>query len=270
MNVNRSGYYKWLNRDKNQYQLDREDITIMASEIHKEHPSYGYHRIAAVIRNRTGWIISDNLVHKCCKHEGIKSKAKHYKYRKTGDTHDIYENIIDGDWSTNQPLEKITTDMTVIYHKGKKYEWTYVLDVYNDAIIASSISPTSGDPSSYYECRDQVLEIIKNEGVNIPVKFHSDQGTVYTSKAFNQALLDYNIERSMSRTGTPTDNAVIESMNGWIKEEIRCDFKINEWDGIEEFIEHFIHYYNYERPHSKLKYKSPAQFTIEQGFRVFF
>lgn len=46
MGVNRSGYYKWLKRGKNQYELNREEITNMINDIHKKHPSYKYHVIA--------------------------------------------------------------------------------------------------------------------------------------------------------------------------------------------------------------------------------
>lgn len=35
-----------------------------------------------------------------------------------------------------RPLEKIISDMTVIAHRGIRYEWTYFLDVYNNSIIA--------------------------------------------------------------------------------------------------------------------------------------
>ncbi|MDD3122482.1 MAG: hypothetical protein PHC62_03080 [Candidatus Izemoplasmatales bacterium] len=45
---------------------------------------------------------------------------------------------------------------------------------------------------------------------------HSDQGNIYSSKKFEQVHKDYPIARSMSRVATPTDNAVIESLNGWI------------------------------------------------------
>ena len=40
----------------------------------------------------------------------------------------------------------------------------------------------------------------------------------------------------MSRVLTPTDNPVIESMNGWIKAQIKCDYNINEYDSIYDFI----------------------------------
>ena len=270
MRIHRSGYYKWLHRGKNQYELNRMDITKLAKDIHKKHPSYGYHGIAKEIRDTTGWMISDNLVHKCCKAAKIKSRMKHYRYKKTGEEHDLYANQIYSNWKTTHPLEKIVSDMTVIKHRGIAYEWTYFLDVYNNSIIAWSVSNKQGDLKPYYSCRDKLLEIIKKEELQTPLYFHTDQGSVYSSKAFNEALLDYNIIRSMSRAGTPTDNPIIESLNGWIKAQIRCDYRINDWDSLEDFLKYYVHYFNYDRPSFKLHYKSPAQFTIEQGFQLSF
>ena len=66
---------------------------------------------------------------------------------------------------------------------------------------------------------------------NYPVKeliLHSDQGAVYASKSYNELLPMYNITRSMSRAGTPTDNAAMESINGWIKAEIFILWMVSE------------------------------------------
>jgi transposase InsO family protein len=270
MSVNRSGYYKWLNRDLNQYERNRNDLAVLIKEEHARHPSYGYHALAKTIRDKTGWIFSDNLCHKVCRHEGIRSKCRHYRYRKSKEEHIVYKNLMHNDWNTSGPLQKIVSDMTVIRHRGKYYEWTFFLDVYSNAIIASGISSRWGDPRPYFSCRDQLLSLLKKEGISGPVYFHTDQGTVFSSASFNQALLNHNIIRSMSRSGTPTDNPIIESMNGWIKAQIWADYRINDYDSIEEFIEQYIHYYNYERPMYKHNYKSPAEFTLSQGYKLTF
>lgn len=55
---------------------------------------------------------------------------------------------------------------------------------------------------------------------------HSDQGSVYASKSFNDILTMYKITHSMSRAGTPTDNAATESINGWIKAEMFTDLHV--------------------------------------------
>lgn len=69
----------------------------------------------------------------------------------------------------------------------------------------------------------------------------------------------------MSRAGTPTDNPIIESLNGWIKEEMKTDFNLRDAEGIPSFIENYVHYFNYERLSYKLHYKTPVQYRIEQG-----
>ena len=70
----------------------------------------------------------------------------------------------------------------------------------------------------------------------------------------------------MSRAGTPTDNPIIESLNGWIKEEMRIDFDLKSVEGIPSFNENYVHYFNNERLSYKLNYKTPVQYRIEQGF----
>ncbi|MEE1038350.1 MAG: hypothetical protein U0K95_04210 [Eubacterium sp.] len=56
MGVNRSSYYNWKARkgSKNRYEKDREMLTELLTEVYKKHRSYGYHRLAAVIKRETG------------------------------------------------------------------------------------------------------------------------------------------------------------------------------------------------------------------------
>ena len=99
-----------------------------------------------------------------------------------------------------------------------------------------------------------------------PVTLHTDQGSVYSSKAFNDALEEYNIIRSMSRAGKPTDNPIIESINGWIKCEIYSEEWYKRYQTVQEMIEAYVEYYNNTRPAFALQYKSPIQYKTELGF----
>ena len=96
---------------------------------------------------------------------------------------------------------------------------------------------------------------------------HTDQGSIYSSKAFAKAHEHCtSIKRSMSRVATPTDNPIIEAINGWIKEELYIDFGLYRSQDIPRLINNYIHYFNNYRLSSKLQYKTPVQFRIEQGF----
>ena len=70
----------------------------------------------------------------------------------------------------------------------------------------------------------------------------------------------------MSRVGTPTDNPIIESLNGWIKAEMECDYDYRNIEDIEEFIESYVDYFNHERPAYCLNYKTPIQYRLDKGF----
>lgn len=266
MCVNRSGYYKWKARQetKNRYEVYREQLIDLLIEAHNKHKSYGYHRLASVIRTSTQLVFSDNLVHKCCKHAGIKSKAKHYKYRKSGDEHIVHPNRILGKWNASKPLEIVVSDMTNIKHKGKVYEWTYMLDTYNNEIISHHLSERQGDRKPYFDCLNDLKQKIKEQ--KTPTVLHTDQGTIYSSKAFEEAHKDYTIIRSMSRVGTPTDNPIIESINGWIKEEMRVDFQYWKAENIFDFVNWYVKYFNNDRPAYALNYQSPVQYRTERGF----
>lgn len=88
---------------------------------------------------------------------------------------------------------------------------------------------------------------------------HSDQGSVYASKAFNDLLPMY-VSRSMSRAGTPTDNTAMESINGWIKAELFMDFHVTGEKPVEQEIYEYIVFFNEQRPAYSLNYLTPKQY----------
>ena len=268
MDINRSGYYKWAARKgtKNRYEQDREILTDLLEEAHEKHRSYGYHKLAKIVRNETGWLFSDNLAHKCCKYAGIRARVSHYNWKRPnlGQESKKFPNIVRGHWNANAPMRIIVSDMTMIKYKGKRYEWTYLLDTFNNEIISSHISGIPGDRRPYFQCLNDLIERTKEQ--THPVILHTDQGSVYSSAAFFDAHKNCNIIRSMSRAGTPTDNPVIESINGWIKAEIYSEYWYKKYDSVEVMIRNYVRYYNNERPAYALQYKSPIQYKTEMGF----
>ena len=273
MNISRSGYYKWLKTKDvlNQYEINRRDLEPLIRDIHKRKPSYGYHRINYLIRKETGWVVSDNLVHKVCKILKIRSKAKHYStYKKPGAESIKYPNLINNNWNTTRPLEKITSDTTVIWFKRQRYDWTYYVDAFDNSIIGSDVKPFYYGVSMKNHrdaLQDMLNSKMKRGYKSQETIFHSDQGKIYSSVAFNNAHKYYNIIRSMSRMGTPTDNPIIESKNGWLKKEMYIDFNQDDYDTVEDYIDAIIYDHNYLRPSYALNYKTPIECRTQLGFK---
>ena len=70
----------------------------------------------------------------------------------------------------------------------------------------------------------------------------------------------YTITRSMSRPGTPTDNASMEAINGWIKAELFMDFHVTGDEKVEHEVAEYITFFNEQRPAYSLNYLTPKQF----------
>jgi transposase InsO family protein len=66
----------------------------------------------------------------------------------------------------------------------------------------------------------------------------------------------------MSRTATPTDNPVIESLNGWDKAELKHNLKTHDFTDIKTAIELYIN----NRGACKLDYLTPVEFRTINGF----
>ena len=91
---------------------------------------------------------------------------------------------------------------------------------------------------------------------------HSDQGSVYTSKAYYQACTKKGIARSMSRKGTPADNACIEWFHSVLKSET---FYLHNWrnltkDSITDIVKKYITFYNKTRIQQRLNDQSPVDY----------
>lgn len=272
MKVSRSGFYKWFkNKDiLNNYELNRRELGKLIKDIHNRKPSYGYHRISAIVKRETGWIVSDNLIHKVCKILEIKSKAKHYKYKNPGEESVKYSNLINNNWNTTKPFEKIVSDSTKIWFKKKAYDWTFYLDVYNNEIVGSDVREYFYGVNSLNHraaLKEMLNSKIKRGYKNQDTILHTDQGIIYSSLPFNNILTPYTIIRSMSRAGTPTDNPVIESKNGWLKKEMYIDFEVNNYSTVQKYINDIIYDNNNLRPSYTLNYKTPIEYRTQLGFK---
>ena len=164
-------------------------------------------------------------------------------------------------------MQIVVSDMTVIKTKKKYWEWTILLDTFNNEILAHSVTDIPGSNKPYYDCLSVLNKLAgKKEEQKPQVVFHTDQGAVYSSQAFCHAHVQYNILRSMSRGGTPTDNPIIEALNGWMKEELFIDFGLAETDDVPALLDRYVEYFNNERLAAALGYKSPVQYKTELGF----
>jgi transposase InsO family protein len=138
---------------------------------------------------------------------------------------------------------------------------TFYFDVFTKEMLTHRCAERRGDRKQYIEGLEDVKLLLK--GQTEPVYLHTDQGSVYSSIAYNELIKDTVIIRSMSRAGKPTDNPVNEALNGWIKEELYTDFKIvrcKQMSEIMDCLDQYQIYYNERRPCYAIGYDTPVNY----------
>ncbi len=161
-------------------------------EYHVKYPSHGYRWLNAKIRLDTGLMLSPAYAHKCCKIAGIKSRAKHYRYKKPGDTCRVFPNLFMTELRIDRPLQCIVSDITAFYVKGVYYELTLYMDLWKNEIVSHSLSSKRGDRMTYISGLRDLLEL-KKQHPEYRMILHSDQGAVYASKAFDEQRPAYSL-----------------------------------------------------------------------------
>ena len=263
MDINRSGFYKWVKRRSHpsNRELNRMDACRLFEEYHMKYPSHGYRWLNAKIKLDLGVVYSDNYSHKICRFLGIKSESRHFKRKGKKASRELknFPNFILAELNPLRPFQLVVSDMTAFWANSHYYELTLFMDLFNNEIISYSLSNKKGDPNTYHlGLKDLITK--KEEYKDLELILHTDQGSVYSSKKFNEFLPLHHITHSMSKPGKPTENGAMESINGWIKEELFIDLKINSCDNISKQIEDYIYFFNNERPQAALNYLTPAQF----------
>lgn len=262
MGVSRSGYYKWKNREPSAQDINREEMIALVDEIHATHKSHGYRWTAAFIRINHHYEISDNYAYKCFRYLGIKAETKHKAKSRPRKNRDKYPNLIFSTWETvDRPRQVIVSDMTSLKFWIYYFEITFYFDVFTKEILSWRLAERRGSREQYIGGLADIVEMLK--GHTEPTIIHTDQGSVYASIAYNELIKDTNIVRSMSRAGKPTDNPVNESLNGWIKEELFMDFRIDDCrkrEDVRNTLENYVRFYNEKRPCYAIGYDTPVNY----------
>jgi len=257
LKVSRSGYYTWKTRQPSTRQKANEDLLERIRKVHSQSRRlYGSPRITAELREE-GVRCGKNRVARIMKDHLIWAEVKKRRFRRTTDSrHDyalaanlmVQKKQIDGVWAS---------DITFV---PTSEGWLYlaaVMNVKSRKIIGLSMSDKLSQELASVALKDAV-------GRQSPVQgliHHSDRGRQYASYAYQDLLREYGITPSMSRSANCYDNAYMESFFGTLKTELvhgeyyhtRLEARLSIFEYVEVF-------YNRQRRHSALGYRSPEQY----------
>ncbi|MFW5703071.1 MAG: transposase, partial [Candidatus Dojkabacteria bacterium] len=100
------------------------------------------------------------------------------------------------------------------------------------------------------------------------VIWHTDQGKQYGAAITVEKLLEMEFTASMSRAGTPTDNAIAERFVRTFKHAVVRKYAYETIGQFAGTAEKWLNFYNERRPHRSLGLNSPNEFARKNSLEI--
>ncbi|MFI3250551.1 MAG: IS3 family transposase [Eubacteriales bacterium] len=254
--VDRGTFYNHIKRAKkgnSSHQLRRAQLSQQIKEIYENsNQIFGAKKIRNIL-SQQGIPVSDEMVRELMREMNLTSIRFGAKSVYNKKHNNPKKDHLQRQFNVSTPNQVWASDVTYFKFHGRFYYICAILDLYARKVIAHKISIKhstqliSGTFKLAYTTRKPTHPLI----------FHSDRGTQYSAHSFQKLLHDLDVEQSFSPSGSPHHNAVMESFFASLKREelYRTDYR--SLDEFKRRTAEYIKFYNNERPHSTLHYKTP-------------
>ena len=259
LEISRSGFYDWKSRPESATAKRREILKIKVEALFEaNNGEYGYRRLHQALL-RGGERCSPELVRRLMRELGLvpcqPRPWRHSLTEQDGLAGDIPD-LVRRDFTAEQPGQKMVGDITYI---PTWQGWLYLATVIDCA--TRKIVGWAMDDNYKTPLIEQAIEMAaRNNSLADKAIFHTDRGSNYTSVQFARTLKKLHIRHSVGRTGICYDNAMAESFNAALKNELvhRTHYptQAHARRDVARYIEFW---YNSKRRHSGLQYRSPRQ-----------
>lgn len=257
--VSAAGYYAWRARPESPRSIQARTLRLAIREVHQEsRETYGSPRIWRALRTQ-GHRVGEHRVARLMHQDGIRAKTMKQWRATTVSSHrlPVAANTLQREFTVSEPNRVWAGDITYIWTLEGWLYLAVLLDLYSRSVIGWAMGPRlTGD------LPEQALRMaLIARQPTVGLLHHSDRGSQYAARPYQQLLTTHGITASMSRKGNCWDNACVESFFGTLKRELvyhrRYATREEARQDIFEYIEVF---YNRQRRHSTLGYHSPAEY----------
>jgi putative transposase len=264
--VSPSGYYASCGRPKSSRARRDEELAERVAAAHAASKRrYGSPRVHAELK-AAGEQVGRKRVARLMREKKLAARTRR-RFRATTDsrhTFPVAPNVLERDFTATEPNEAWVTDITFLWTAQGWLYLAVILDLFSRRVVGWATSENV-DRHLALAALDRALVLRRPRAGLV---HHSDRGSTYASTDYRKALEARGIECSMSRTGDCWDNAVAESFFASLKRELE---EIDDLESrgqatvvVGEYIDGF---YNVQRRHSAIDYKSPIEFELVQSVR---
>lgn len=252
------GFYAWRARSSRRASRVEQKATLTQAIIESfrgSNATYGSPRVWSELQDK-GVRISRRAIAKIMRDQKLVARVPRRFLRAGGSAQSskrIHPNYLNRHFEADAPNAVWVGDITELKTKQGLVYLATVIDLYSRRVIGWCASELSIAQITVIAFRRAVM--LRNSA---PQMFHSDQGTQYASVEFERVAKGTLL--SMSRKANCLDNAVAESFFSTLKIELTHRHRYTTRQEAIASIESWMNFYNYERRHSTLDYKSPVAF----------
>ena len=261
LEVSTSGYYAWRDRPRSARAQANHQLLGQIRDAHRRSRcNYGSPRITRELRAQ-GHCVGENRIARLMRAAQIRAKSARKWRATTQSSHrlPVAQNALNRAFSVAQPNRVWAGDISYVWTAQGWLYLAVVLDLYSRAVIGWAMGERlTADLAT--QALTMALWRRKPAG---GLLHHSDRGIQYAAGEYQQLLADHGIVCSMSRKGNCWDNAVVESFFHTLKVELVHHRRYLTRDEARQDIFEWIEvFYNRQRRHSTLGYRSPAEFEM--------
>jgi transposase InsO family protein len=257
--VSAAGYYAWQGRPESRRAAANRTLLATIRVLHQDsRQTYGSPRIWwALVRQ--GQRVGEHRVARLMRQDGIRAKTVKKWRATTYSSHGlpVAANTLQRQFTVPQPNRVWAGDITYVWTLEGWLYLAVLLDLYSRAVVGWAMgSRLTGD------LPEQALRMaLTTRRPKAGLLHHSDRGSQYAARSYQQVLVTHGLIPSMSRKGNCWDNACVESFFGTLKRELVYHQHYATRDEARQDIFHYIEvFYNRQRRHSTLGYQSPAEY----------
>jgi len=246
LDISRSGLYYQPKR------ISEEDLNLMKL-IDRQYlvtPFYGARKIAAWLKSQ-GYLVNRKRVRRLMRLMGLKAIYRRPRTSKPAPGHKTYPYLLSG-MKITRPNQVWSADITYIPMKRGFLYLVAIIDWYSRYVLSWRLSNTL-DSGFCVEALNEALRKGR------PEIFNTDQGAQFTSEAFTGILEQHDISISMDGKGSYNDNLFIERLWRTLKYEEVYLHAYQDGREARIGIGNYFRFYNTERPHQALGYRTPAE-----------
>lgn len=247
-----------MSRSSFAYQAKARDcsaIRMRMREIALSRVHYGCERVFVMLRCE-GWKDNHKRVHRLYKLEGL--SLRHCRPRRSRSARRRQPSMV-----ATIPNELWGMDfVSDTLFDGRRFRSLTVVDHFTheclDIVVDQSLR---GE-----HVAEAMARLVAQRGKPAAIKV--DNGSEFAGKVMDRWAYENGVELDFSRRGTPTDNALVESFNGRLRQECLNEHWFLSLEDARSKIAAWRRFYNEDRPHSALAWKTPAEFARECGSQV--